>query len=253
MSDLERAENFLVGLQERISERVVQWEGGVAYLHSELPKVWDMNKLRVERAGLSAQEIEAAADHVMGQAGCEHRRVWVPDEEIGAELAEGFAQQGWEADVHVVMVHRREPDRTVDTSMVRELGDRTWVSRVEQLHTYPWYEPNIDPQMRALYDLTGQAVDKKDFGIVEDGKVVSFGLLLSDGTTGQIEDVATLEGYRNRGLSRRVVSKALEVSRADHDFTFLVADDRDWPKQFYSKLGFDELGRHYFFLKKPPE
>ena len=83
--------------------------------------------------------------------------------------------------------------------------------------------------------------------------VISFALLFSDGTTGWVEDVATLEPYRRQGLSRAVVTKALEESRARHDFTFLIADDRDWPKHFYSQLGFDILGRHYYFLKQPPE
>jgi GNAT superfamily N-acetyltransferase len=103
-----------------------------------------------------------------------------------------------------------------------------------------------------LYDLQTEAADARDFAVVEDGKPVSFALLFSDGVTGMIEDVATLDAYRKRGLSRAVVTKALEVSRREHDFTFLIADDRDWPKEFYSKLGFDVLGRHFFFLRTPP-
>ena len=253
MSDLERAQKFLVALQERISRSVVPWRGGTAYLHPGLPKVWDVNFLFLTADDLSAAEIAAEADRIMAPAGCEHRRVGTFDAERGARLAEEFEALGWETDVHVVMGHRREPDKTVDTSMVQELGDRTWASRLEQTHSYAGYDSEVDPQMRALYDLTGEVVDKKDFGIVADGKVVSFALLFSDGRTGQIEDVATLDGYRGRGYSRAVVQHALEESLARNYFTFLIADDRDWPKQFYTKLGFDEIGHHYYFLRKPSQ
>ena len=36
------------------------------------------------------------------------------------------------------------------------------------------------------------------------------------------------------------------------DLVFLVADDRDWPKQLYSKLGFDPVGRFWQFTRHPP-
>jgi hypothetical protein len=43
--------------------------------------------------------------------------------------------------------------------------------------------------------------------------------------------------------------KALEEARAmGHDFIFLVADSRDWPKDMYRRLGFDDIGEKYAFL-----
>ena len=33
---------------------------------------------------------------------------------------------------------------------------------------------------------------------------------------------------------------------------FLIADDADWPKELYAKLGFDPIGRFWQFTK-PPE
>jgi ribosomal protein S18 acetylase RimI-like enzyme len=61
--------------------------------------------------------------------------------------------------------------------------------------------------------------------------------------------VLTLERFRNRGLARAVVSKALGEARAsDHDLVFLIADRDDWPKELYGKLGFDVVGRIWEFL-----
>ena len=251
-TELGRAERFSQSLQERISERIVEWRGGIAYLHSGLPKVWDLNLLRLEEPGLDPEEIALEADRVLGDSGCEHRRVWVPDPDEGAALEKAFIELGWEADVHVIMAHRREPDLIVNTSLVFDAGDETWPAREEQLRGYAWADDDeVIAQMKEFHDRLLEVGNGRDYGIVEDDRVVSFALLFSDGTTGQIEDVATLEEYRNRGLSRQVVTKALEVSRAEHDFTFLIADARDWPQEFYSKLGFDEVGHHYYFLKTP--
>ena len=252
MDALQRAERFVARLDESLTERIVRWAGGMALLHPGLPKIWDLNYMLLEDVTMNAHQIARYADDVMGTAGCEHRRVCVRDPKAGARLERGFSALGWSTDVHVIMGHTGEPDVLVDTSRVEEVGDATWPSREEQLRSYPWADDDTIAQLRTLYSLTAEAVGARDFAIVEDGKPVSYALLFSDGDTGMIEDVATLEAYRGRGLSRTVVTRALEESRALHDFTFLIADDRDWPKHFYSKLGFEPLGRHYYFLKQPP-
>ena len=252
MDVLHRAERFVSRLDESLAEQVVAWPGGVAYLHPGLSKVWDLNYMSLYDVTMSAQQIARYADDVMGSAGCEHRRVCIRNAAVGARLEPGFSELGWGTDVHVIMGHAREPDVLVDTSRVEEVGAATWPSREEQLRSYPWADDESLAQLHTLYALTTKIANARDFAIVEDGKPVSYALLFSDGATGMIEDVATLEAYRGRGLSRAVVTRALDSSRALHDFTFLIADDRDWPKRFYSKLGFEPLGRHYYFLKQPP-
>ncbi len=76
--------------------------------------------------------------------------------------------------------------------------------------------------------------------------------LYSDGATAQVEDVATLPAHRGRGHATAVVLRAVaEADRAGHDFVFLIADDNDWPKHLYRRIGFDEVGRKHSFLKPP--
>ncbi|MBW3595241.1 MAG: GNAT family N-acetyltransferase, partial [Actinobacteria bacterium] len=250
--EIRRIEDFITRLNTQVSDRIVEWRGGVAYLNDRLPRIWDVNFLELIDACLSADEIATHADEILGATTREHRRVRVADPALGAALQPAFTELGWETDVHVVMLHRREPNRVVDTSTVQELGDATWPGREEQMRSYPFAnEEETLRQMRVFYDLSVKAGAGRDFAIVEDGKPVSFALLYSDGSMGQIEDVATLEPYRNRGYSWRVLMKALAESTATHDLTFLIADDRDWPKDFYSKAGFDAVARHYFFLKRP--
>ena len=199
---------------------------------------------------VSAAELADEAEEVMAPLGYTHRRIWIPDEDLGAALAPAFLELGWEVDVHVAMVHRREPDRSSDTSQVQEIGAAAWEGREKQLRSYPWCDDDdLVPEMRALYDRLLKAGNGKDFAIVEDGLAISFALLFSRGEIGQIEDVATLEEYRGRGLSRTVVYEAFEQSLAQPDLTFLIADANDWPKDFYEKLGFDAVGLYYYFLK----
>jgi len=251
---LRRIEGFLDKLNANVCDRVVEWPGGLAYLNASLPKIWDINFLDVHDASLSADKIEAHAEELLWETGCSHRRVRVRDPVLGAALDRDFRDRGWDTDIHVVMAHRRTPNRVIDTSMVQELGEGTWPGRDEQLRTYTFAnDDETMRQMRAFYLRLLTAGSGRDFAIVEDGKPVSFALLYSNGDIGQIEDVATLEPYRNRGYSWRVLARVLDESRSRNDLTFLVADERDWPKDFYAKLGFDAVTHHYFFLKRPPD
>jgi GNAT superfamily N-acetyltransferase len=69
----------------------------------------------------------------------------------------------------------------------------------------------------------------------------------------QIEDVGTVEAFRNRGLSRAVVLRAVAEARASGAGTvFLEADEDDWPKDLYGRLGFDVLGRWSAFHQPGP-
>jgi hypothetical protein len=47
-----------------------------------------------------------------------------------------------------------------------------------------------------------------------------------------------------------VVESALQASIADRDeLTFVVADEGDWPKDWYGRLGFEPVGRRYELLR----
>jgi GNAT superfamily N-acetyltransferase len=63
---------------------------------------------------------------------------------------------------------------------------------------------------------------------------------------------ALLKEFRGRGFGKAVVARALaESMAAAHDLTFLLADAEDWPKELYRKLGFEEVGRVWDFIREP--
>jgi GNAT superfamily N-acetyltransferase len=69
--------------------------------------------------------------------------------------------------------------------------------------------------------------------------------------TGWVEDVYTLPAARGRGIARALVTHATNVAREKVlEFTFIVADDNDWPKQLYAKLGFRPVGHLWSFHQR---
>jgi ribosomal protein S18 acetylase RimI-like enzyme len=254
MAELERILAFLRELDPLCADRELQSRYGTAYLHSDLPRVWSRNYLVAEN-GLdeaSAGLLAAEAGRILGGAGLRHRKVEVYDEQAGARLEPGFRELGWDVQCDAVMVARRDPDRRADLSLVEEVG-------IDELEP-AWAEANRSAPFGTDEDVVQQLVDNKRvvmaardtrlFAARADGVIASFCDLYSDGRTGQIEAVWTLEQFRNRGLARATVLGALAASRAaGHDLTFLLADRDDWPRELYRKLGFDEIGRIYEFIR----
>jgi len=256
MSERARCIAFLRALDRRAARRTVPFAFGVAHLHESLPRVWSRNYLVAEEnlGQASAELLAAEADRILGGAGLRHRRIEVPDGDIGARLEAGFRGLGWGSECDLVMIARREPDRPADTSVVEEVSveelEPIWVAGIRS-------EPfgQDDEVVRQLVDnkrVVMEAIETRFFAARLDGTLVSYCDLYSDGQTGQIEAVMTLEAYRNRGLARSTVSRALEASRqAGNDLTFLLAHRDDWPQELYRKLGFDEVGFVYDFVRPP--
>jgi ribosomal protein S18 acetylase RimI-like enzyme len=68
----------------------------------------------------------------------------------------------------------------------------------------------------------------------------------------QVEDVYTAPEHRGRGFARALLTRAVELAQAaDPELTFIVADDGDWPKRLYAKIGFVPAGREWLFTRRP--
>jgi predicted GNAT family acetyltransferase len=250
-AELERAFAFEEALQDAAVDRVETIPFGKALFTGSLPVVWSLNFLRIEAVGPTASEIAAEADRLQGAAGLEHRRVAIEDEDAGRTLEPGFVELGWKPDVFLFMVPRREPHRAVDAIGVVEVS-REELRPIREAILREWLGDVNDELMAQLAESDRRfaaAGNARHFAVVVDGKPVSSTDLFSDGSTAQIEDVGTLPGHRGAGYASAVVLTALAEARAmDHDFVFLVADARDWPKEMYGRLGFDPIGEKYAFL-----
>jgi ribosomal protein S18 acetylase RimI-like enzyme len=249
MSDLERAAAFEELIRDRCVERVVETRFGPALFNDTLSTIWSLNVLRTERPGdATADEIAAEADRV--QAELAHRRIILPPG--AAVLEEGFRRLGWKPDHFLFMVYRGggEP---ADTARVEEIEPGR-LRRLREEIIREW-QPDADEktvsEMNAANLLQVKAANSRIFGIVEDGEVVSSAQLFSDGGAAQVEDVATLPAYRGRGHAKALVTRAIEeVVAGNHEFIFLVAEGDDWPRKLYNRLGFEEVGSRFAFLKR---
>jgi predicted GNAT family acetyltransferase len=250
-AELERAAAFEDALLESAAERVERVPLGSAFFTDSLPVVWSLNLMRVDKAGAGAEEIAAEAERLQGGAGLEHRRVAIQDEDAGRDLEEGFTALGWKPDVFLFMVPRREPNRPIDTSGVVEI-EREELRAIREAILEEWLGGLDEAIMRQIGESDrrfAEAGNARHFAVVVDGQAVSSTDLFSDGRTAQIEDVGTLPDHRGAGYASAVVMRALEEARATgHDFIFLVADARDWPREMYSRLGFDGIGEKYAYL-----
>lgn len=253
MSDLDRCVEFLRAFALRVAQRTNPGRLGQAVLNDRLPRVWSLNYLLADPglgADVTAGELAEEADRLLGAAALGHRKVEVLDGETAAHLETGFRALGWHVERDVVMTHRRASDRGSDTSGVEEFEaselDDVWA---EGTRSGPYGVDEEVVRQLVEHKHVLAAAGARFFAARVDGRIASHCDLYSDGSTGQIEAVMTLEAYRNRGLARAVITKALEESRAAGDgLTFLLADHEDWPRHLYRKLGFDEVGSVYEFL-----
>jgi ribosomal protein S18 acetylase RimI-like enzyme len=214
---------------------------GTAVFDDAVPRRLDSNFLRVERE----------ADPALVQAEAERlgrRMIFAPDSEVGERLVPYFQEQGWVIRRHVLMAQLRDPERTADLSVVREVEEpELRAARQQVVAGQPWASPEIMAELFAAKRLIGRRVRTRYFGVVVDGEVASYTDLYQAGADAQIEDVGTLHEFRERGYATAVVLAAIAAARGDGaEFVFLVADLEDWPKDLYRRLGFDELG---YFVK----
>ncbi len=255
--ELARAIAFQNAMHERLSPDTEAFKWGRGFFNATFPAIYDVNFLRVQRTAedMTFDGLVAEADRLMEPRRLRHRKIVIRDEDAGEQLATAFAEAGWVVDRLLFMVHRQDPQRSAKAD-VDETAEEVHIAAKRRFNQEsPYFENDAEvEQMLRVERLVYSATDKRSFAAYVDDTMASLCELYSDGKTAQIEDVGTLEAFRGRGLATSVVLRALEEARAwGHDMIFLVADDDDWPKDMYAKLGFEGVGRIYQFLLKPPK
>lgn len=223
---------------------------GVGVLTPELPRRHDSNYVLIERAA-TAQEAIAEANRILGGAGRAHRVILTFDEALAERLAPEFQALGWLVQRHVFMVQRRAPEKSVDLSIVREVDESALrPGRLREIVAQPWGTPEVAQQLLDAKVMLADRAETRFFGVEVNGEIVAWSDLYLAQGVGQVEDVATASEHRGKGYATAVVLRAVEEARlAGADLVFLVADDNDWPKELYARLGFDPVGLVYKFIR----
>jgi ribosomal protein S18 acetylase RimI-like enzyme len=117
----------------------------------------------------------------------------------------------------------------------------------------PWGSPEVADQLLGARTALEQRVTVRYFASLEGDSVAAGADLYLGPPDAQIEDVSTEPELLNRGHGTAVVVAAMAAAQeAGADFVFLVADAEDWPKDWYSRLGFEAVG-HYVKVAPPSE
>lgn len=249
----ERAIEMQQAMEEAAAKSIVETPVGRAFLHDDYPLKYDLNVLRVERFA-SVEEVLAAGDSAL--QGFQHRKVHVYDREWGSKLAPQLLERGWRVDRMVLMVLDGQPPRGD-----RPLHNEVIVREITFEEAIPhWSESDMAGGMAReeavmvaeSKRVTADIVDMKVFGGFLGAQLASWCELYLDEGLAQIEGVGTHERFRKRGASTHVVTHAIKVATAaGSEVIFLVADDNDWPKEYYARLGFRASGYFYEFLRSP--
>ena len=253
MTDVERRiDAFESALLERLSSRTQPMPFGTAYFHDDFPRRYDSNFVVVDAplSGVRAEVLAAEIDRV--QLGLAHRHIYLTTDE-GPRLLPGLVALGYRGERLITMVQAREPDRWND-----DLAEEAGVDDVGPFLLRVNREADgganaADAEMLAAFRyVPAERVGARFFVVRDGGEIVAIAELYPIGDVAQVEAVFTLEAYRGRGFGRAVVLAASRAaSEAGADLVFLNADDEDWPKELYAKLGFDELRRFWSFVNAP--
>jgi ribosomal protein S18 acetylase RimI-like enzyme len=252
MSELERAWEFECATHELYARDSRRFDLGTVIHDDTLRRVYDANFVRFECGfdELTGDRVETLADEL--QASLAHRKVVIPNEQAGARVADELRGRGWRYFTLVTMAYRGndaplgpheraveevEPD-ALSTARERDLDDGT-------------RDAEARGQIVQFTEHVAAAMPMRAFAARGDrDEIGSFCTLFQRDGIGEVDDVTTIEQYRRRGLASAVVSAAVRASVGDGDtLTFLVADEADWPKDWYARLGFEPIGRRYELLR----
>ena len=249
-----RALAFEHGARNRAAARIEELRYGQAFLREDLPHVYWANMLYVTaREGVDAPELVADADRVLHDVA--HRQLVIEQESLWRTVEDELVATGWERDAIVYMIHERPPDRMPDLAAVREVSHydvhaaEERILRDEPGTTVPEARAQVMQHNRHIGELLGE----RCFAAYDGDAVCAYAKLRYREGVAQVEDVAVLPEHRGAGLGRLVTSAALAAGLAlKPELMFIVADEEDWPKELYARLGFTVSGSTRGFLRPPP-
>lgn len=253
--DFVRAVDMERGLLAAAAQRSERHPLGLLLFDDARPRVWVHNQLHVTGPAGDIDDLVRILDEHYGAL--QHRRVVVEDEVEGERLADGFQARGWEVDTTVYMALREPRDREPDASLAAEVtSEQQRAVEHETLREAPFAkEAEVREMLVDARAARHAAVSECHLiGGFVDGTHVGNTTLYIEGDIAQVEDVATLQAHRGRGVARAMVSLAIDIAHdRDAALIWIAADDNDWPKELYAKLGFRPIGRIYSFTRVGPE
>lgn len=238
---------FWRSLDELFARVEPAWWGAVV-TDGRFPAVWDANYARVDAASdeLTLAEVEATLLPALREAGTsvEHLVSFHPDatEPLLRELEARGHRITWD----LVMELGADPPDDGSRRVEDLTGDPDlWPAVGESLALFGIDHADALAQLATIEREVLAPGGKRWFGIRDgDGLILSLGALLLRGDIAYIDNVATFEHARGRGLATSVTTRmirAAAASGATHVCLFADPDDRS-VVGMYERLGFRGVG-----------
>lgn len=257
---LARALEFDRGIFVRTAEKALRIPWGWAWWDTRFPNTWSLNAVRVVGPldqSVGPAEFVAELDRL--HAAALHRFAIVEDDDSGERLAAPLREAGWRVVREVVSVLREPRDREPAPGLAREATEEELQPvEVESMLEEAEFDDTPESRLGAAQVVAGRAAERaalprsRRFLGSWQGRPGAVATLFSDGRTAMVESVGTISPLRGHGLARAVVSAAIDAALADgHELVVIFADDDDWPKELYFKLGFRPVGHVWQFVRMP--
>lgn len=248
---LAAALGFQRAMCRRAASRVVDVRGAFAFLRPEIERSYSENAFYVtDAAGRDAAAIEKEAEHFLG--GMRHRMIFSED----GTLEDGFRVLGYDTTRVAVMAHSLDQSGLETRSAGEVSRDEALAALDVYFRTDPDFTAGRDDETRAHmlehHRSYGEraGVTERFIGVRAAGSVVAWAKLWERRGVAQIEDVVCLFEHRGHGFGRDVVAAAALAALAESpEVLFILADGADWPQDLYARMGFDEIGSQWEFVR----
>ena len=239
---------FWRALDARLAS-VVPTRWGAVVTDARFPAIWDANYARVDADAerLSAREIEGDLLPALRAAGAEVQHVVAFDPDAARQPLAELSSRGHRLTWDAVMMRLDDPPDDGPTVQVEavELDVDGWRDIRASL-AGPFGIEEGDPleQLMRLEREVLAPAGKRWFGVRVDGRWVSLAALLVLSGVAYVDNVATDEAFRGRGLASAITRRIVrEASAEGITTTFLLADpDEAATIRLYERLGFRRVG-----------
>ena len=237
--------------------RVVTAAWGHAYLNPARGRCHEENLLWGvgEAAGLGAHALAAEADRLLADR--RHREIVLEGAKADA-LAGDLGALGYEPSRHLFLAHTGEPPPAPQVEVAEVPVEDLVRAEDRYLREDPDTLFGRDDETRAhllehhrTYGSAG--AHERIFGVCHGPDLVAWAKLWTREGVAQVEDVVCLAEHRGRGYGRAVTAAATRAAlAAAAELVFIVADDDDWPKELYQRLGYRTVGHTGVFVRLLP-
>lgn len=243
-----RALAFDHGVFERAVDHVEHGAHASLLATPSLPRVPHMQAV-VLHVPMDAGEAEALAEE--RQQALAYRRLLSLDD----ALAEALVARGWR-DEPLVILGR---DGTLEPPAADALAEEVPYGHVrglrnEWVRSEPWAIG--EREVRDAEDADARMLagtPTRAFAAFEQGRPLSYALLIDGGRDGMLEDVYTTPSARGRGLASGVIAAVLHAARAEqHEYVYVPTAAGGKARVLYERLGFEPLVIQHQLMKGRP-